>query len=437
MIRFTPMKETTLESTASHASLTFRADPDDYNLYFTDSLYAEISAFRRVLPDGYRVEVLPDAAHKTFGLPTGLAVLSPRAATSLYPFLLRDPGCGYTLFRVSGVDVSSAHWQQTVGERLHYALNINHAAPKVDLQAILANGVLPLIEDNAATSFEYTHFPVDMNEIDLTDTEIAVLGDDLMTLSNTVELKRVFQCDQCSAQLSEGDVVGFVHAGGLKFPTILKERFLFPIAEYCHEQGLASLAEINAGHFGIPIDTPLGYRYYQWLKAAMNFALANRYLIFQQVKAIVADTLSCTVSMINDRCHAGVFERQHEGQSWVHAVRGVQQVVAGEPILIAGQRETISVLMHNPAPADAANLIAHGTGYETQADADYAAIQENPYYFPYQTGVFYNTVPEFSHYDAYTTNLLHAVSYFEKSGLARPLCLLQPLVNIQSRFLMH
>lgn len=402
-------------------------------LYFTNDLYKVTQEFSRTLHSRHRLYVFPDATHKTFGLPTGLAVTSPPESTRLYPYLLRDPGCGFLLFKLHLHKPLPQHWQQLTGKALHKLLNVTPYSAPIPLNQILNNGVLGLTPDAEQHLFEWANFNLDQSQLTFDTSEKEILSNDIGTLTNSIELKRAKKIEQTSA-INDEDIIGFIHSGSLKFPGLLQRKFLLKCAEYCDINGLASIEEIRSGFFGVPIESELGYKYYQWLKAAMNFAIASRYLIFTRVKACIENILPVTIELIYDRCHAGIFNYQ---QSY-HSMRGVQYVnpkQTHKPILIAGQRETPSILMRKLEHTH--KMIPHGTGYHISNKYNYNSIQQHPRYQPYSDTAYCNSKPQPQLYKPYLTNLLTTVDHLEETRQAQALCTLLPEINVQSNFLLQ
>jgi len=199
---------------------------------------------------------------------------------------------------------------------------------------------------------------------------------------------------------------------------------------------LFSHSEFDEGIFGIPLNTELGFEYYQWLKAAMNYSLVNRYHVYLTVKNKLETNMPCKVSMLNDVIHCGVTEDYYQGKHIVKAFRGVQSIYQDTIRLLAGQRESITALITGAENAnDYYNMCAHGTSYNSLAGYDYAkylGTKESNTYLALAKQTFYNSEPIYEKCLAYTHNLLASLEYFQKIGLAEPIALLAPQVNVQN-----
>lgn len=415
---------------------------------FPAGIQHTISLLHEFIGDTHQVAVFPDAARKKFGLPCGLALISKLDDAVLMPSHLRDPGCGYILFRIDAALGDLKSLQSNIGKELSELVDgklknsslLNKQFPSIKvIPKIIAQG-LKVFPDlaNEENKFGHTNFVVDQTVCQLSKLEQFQLYYDLLSVTNTVEVRTIINPN--NAEQSPDHLIGFIHTGSDSFPRILAKRFIQKVLDYTEDQQSAT-AEMHAeGIQGVPLQHELGYEYYQWLKAAMNFSLVNRYCTFLEIKKSLEASLPCSIKILSDNIHAGVLEETIQNNTILKSLRGVQNlnlnVNSARPTLIAGQRETIAALAE-PAlfHASSYDLIAHGTGYEINSKCQYSQCFTDAEIVNYQNFAkqcYYNTDPELDKCLPYTYNLLKMLSYFEQEQIAQTTALLAPFINIQS-----
>lgn len=396
------------------------------------------------------IDIFPDAMFKSNGIPNGISITTLYKDTLLLPLVLRDPGCGFLSFKVSFHENPPTNWQQTIGPKLDQLLNRKRSTPSYpanaikpkNIEQVLLHGLHSLdLSNEELALFANTKFDADENIVNPSTQEQKNLYDDLFTLTNNVELRSI---DQTSAnsqlsdyQLDKTDYIGFVHSGCYLFPEILAERFVQRICEYADINKLATVDEIRTGLFGVPMNTELGKEYYEWLKAAMNFSLVSRYGIFYAIKSFIEAELSCTVTMINDRIHAGIIKKQCEGKTFYQSVRGVQMIDAANDHsihslgILAGNRETSAALVCGNNKAN--NYFSHGTNCNIYEDHDYETYfsqHEKQNLMARAKNFYANTPIELSECIPLSYNFDIAKRYFVQEDVVHEIAELHPELNI-------
>jgi hypothetical protein len=420
-------------------SLRYLIPSDHPQDFFSLELIEIVTDLNSALQFNKNIIIFPDAISKDNGLPNGIAIIADKSASMLLPMILRDPGCGFLQFKITLSSQQQPDWHD-IGGRLDTLINhtsnvekqklLNLNLNPTSLNNILLHGLTALdMQEKELPLFMDTAFTVD-NQLKLTATEMDIIQNDIFTLTNTIELKKFSTHAKTS-----NEVFGFIHTGTQVFPNLISKRYAQRIFQ-ASQQHFAQEA-INKGIFGVKANSSLGYEYHQLLNMAMNFALVNRYYLFLLVKNFLTQHLKCEVSIINDSIHAGIFSDKIVGA--ITITRGVQHFNQHAPDqlrLIAGQRETISALV---TKSDNTNtyfdMVAHGTNNNIDKNSDYTQHLDNitiENYLKLSKEAFYNSTPNFADCMPHTYNLMNSLSYFEAIGLAKTVCYLNPLINIQA-----
>lgn len=372
---------------------------------------------------------MPDAVLKTNRVPTGIAVSAPEEEALLMPHLLRDPGCGFLSFRLNWQETPPADWDAQCAALLEDKI-IQHKQhdyvkaffDRRNLNDILLNGIQALnLPVDVLEKFNHTKFTVLKQSLTIADEEKQILLDDFLTLTNTIEFKKIKGAE---------DVFGFMHCGSLKFPSVLADRFQKKIYEYSLFQTDQSNEAIDLGLYGVPYYSVLGQQYFDWIHAAMNYALVNRYTLFALMKDILEQHFPCTLQLESDLIHAGVFVENGK----MISTRGSQQLKTGQCALIAGQRETNAVWVQ--AKKDC--VLPHGTSYQQKDQAFYDthfSEDEKQIFIKRAKQCVYNSTPDFEQCIAHTFNLEKSMRWFYNNDSLEAVSILEPLINLQSAWL--
>ena len=419
--------------------MTYLSAAEDHSYFFDSELQGVVNDFERALAGkSHHLWLFPDATLKSNRIPTGMAYLAPESEAILFPHLLRDPGCGFLSFRVNLDYIPDANWRHVVGECLNSWLRERKSA-SINITEALYSGMSIFDMPGA--------YPVDREQVQLTAAEQQALENDLLHVTNSVEIRQIAECQDPIAlrQMALGaeTLVGFIHSGSRAFPQILHQRFTAEIADYAKQQSLFTDDQIKRGIYGIPLTSALGQRYRHWIHAAMNYCQVNRYLIYLKLKAFMAEKFDAQLELLNDTVHAGLVAVNYQQQSLWAQIRGVQTAPSyGESELgiIAGQRETMATLV---APgvnrAEYAGLYSHGASYQYQSDHDYASefsAQQRDDLINAAKTAYCNADSKRDTCLAYSDNLLRAVKHFNDIGLVKPIAYLKPYITLQSSWLM-
>lgn len=437
-------------------SLQYISEPQQSSLFFTTELNDIIAKMSSALGDKTLINIYPDATFKGWGLPNGIATIAKQEDAILLPTLLRDVGCGFLLFKID-LNSHPKDWQQKIG-----TIIVNLLGQKINLDLATVNNILfagPTALANITniksdlTKFYHQKFKVSTN-IQLSKQELELLRNELGIVTNTIELKAILSIVNnkplVDCGINERSIIGFIHTGTEVFGKMLADKFLLKIIKFADGNGLFSLEDIKQAIFGVPINTALGSEYYEWLKMAMNYTLANRYLVFHQLKEQLETAFPCKISIINDVVHCGVLEEFYHQEKMVKTFRGIQSIYDSDDNiqdtnkslrLLAGQRETISALVIGSTNSDQYfNFFSHGISSNILDGYDYRqhfSNKEITNYMEIAREVFYNTTPNYEHCLPYTYNLISSLEYFDKIKLTESLAILKPLVNIQSTIMQN
>ncbi len=391
-----------------------------------------------------KIVVYPDAVVKRNGFPNGTALIMPVSETILIPSLLRDPGCGYLTFKVNLPPNYGKDAVHTLGNRLNSLINEDLLSgekqqrifQKLSLADIFYDGIHCLkIPKEDETGFFNHKFDVDPIAVKISADESKLLENDLMHLTNTVEIRK-----------NKNEYIGFIHSGCHYFPYLLIKKFLYLICQYAHKNQLASLAQIKNDYFGVPLHSELGQNYFQWIKAAMNYAVVSRYLIFTHIKTMLQTEFDIEISLLNDITHAGIFDCKDKNQLYTVSTRGVQPLynptnkMLRHPFrLVAGQKESIALLVEGVSSHESTeNWIQHGTSYQIPTSdqlSHFFTSEMAEAYIHDAFNSYCNTDLDANLSLVYSFNTLVAQTYQSRIGLIKPLAILTPLINIHGKAL--
>ena len=212
------------------------------------------------LPRTTTVSIFPDATYERWGIPTGLVFTSPTTEAVLMPTFLRDPGCGFSIFTVSGVRSFPRGWHCEFGSQLSRAIDEPAAAlgagwdmainPDFVKRASREGiGALGNLSRHIHGVYHDSVYDGDVAVNSLAEEEVSALIASCATVSNTVELRSVGEVlDHQTLRewgVAEDEIVGFVHTGCGAYQDILR-RFGPRIAEASLEEGRFDLDVIAA-----------------------------------------------------------------------------------------------------------------------------------------------------------------------------------------------
>jgi hypothetical protein len=344
-----------------------------------------------------RIEVVafPDAADENWGIPTGVLMRAQAEDTLLFPAMLRDPGCGFLVFRLecAGFDEIQKNlfdglsaWAGTFSDRV------------AGLECI-ARLDLPMEEE-----------------------EKNLVADGFGAIINTLEIRSVY--GSISPEYPDGSLIGFFHGGCEGFAAVLEQRFGIPAANYTLDHALLPDEAVEKGLFAFPFHSKEGHEYARWLQACMVISQQSRLCAFQALSSIVsAFDAHAKLIFLWDRVHSGI--EIHDGQ--VISYRGAQQV--GAAALVAGHRETSACLVLSASQGKEV-MISHGTAFLDGAE-------EVPSFdlpaFSLAVKASCDT-PKNYHTVAKLEQALHRyIRLASAEGIIQPAAWLAPRINIQGK----
>ena len=434
--------------------LIFHSEYKMHNYYYSSCIDEIGIKLGKLLAKSDKIHVFPDATLKSNNFPNGIAIYSLLHETTLIPSLLRDPGCGFLTFKIHTHDLNNDELFKSAllqfGSSLESkSVDILDKSSKIQsfLDSILYYGMHNR-DQSCLDRFANTQFTVDQSCINITEEDYAALYGELNNVTNTIEIKQVIDFDieyhLKDPHFKSGDVLGFIHTGTDMLPKIIHRLFFKKIADYCFINGISSVDEIRSGLYGVPLANELGYIYYQWIKAAMNYCLYKRWYIFNEFANFVKYTLNLEVELLNDRIHAGAFPRETNTRSIFIQSRGVQDFFCSNInrhmnyYLLAGQRESISFLLTPASRVEDCIAIGHGTSYALDDSYNYQQLlgEENARtYINMCDRLSANTVIAKQSCLAYTFNILNQLNYLISQEYCASVHCLKPLANYQGQSL--
>lgn len=408
----------------SRMTLKIHSHPE-LNSYFYDDRMREIVARLQYFTGArHQVHLFPEATIKNNKLPNGILVESPANQTLLMPGILRDPGCGFILFKLN--QVTQSQLSAISGHIMAFCQQLEASQP------VQQDFLVEAMQYGTRFLKRGIFFPVNLESI-FYEIDLDHLSADLGHITNTLELKQM--AGSQSSRLR--DLVGFIHSGSEYFPALIHAKWFRIAADVSYENKISSIADINEGLYGIPDNLDIAREYQQWILAAMNYCAFKRWWIFNEMKRYLLKHMPLQITLINDRCHAGLFSVEKQNKPYLLQSRGVQLIQKEScPYLIAGQRESVSYLVKQHTGNCSVRYLGHGTSYQTDDAYHYASLlglTHTRQSLHYVKNLNANTPVDQEKCLAYTYNILAQKNYLERCNLD---CVaLHPFVNYHGRYL--
>ena len=163
------------------------------------------------------------------------------------------------------------------------------------------------------TSFLKTgqYFPVDLERV-FYEIELDQLSADLSQITNSLEIKKI----DSNGSFDANDLLRFIHSGSEYFPQLIHSKWFQITGDYSYRNKLSSIDDINNGFYGIPDTLDEAKEYQQWIFAAMNYCSFKRWWIYEQLKQCLREHVQMDITLLNDRCHAGLFRVEKDGKAF-------------------------------------------------------------------------------------------------------------------------
>ncbi|MBN2469573.1 MAG: hypothetical protein JXN59_02520 [Anaerolineae bacterium] len=278
-----------------------------------------------LLGERVAVELFPDAADEDWGIPTGVLLRARAEDALLFPAMLRDPGCGFLVFRLECERFSEI---------------------QADLCQTLSAWAESFQDREAGLAcIARLDLPVGAEERER-------IADGFGSIINTLEIRAAY--GSSTQDFADGSLVGFIHGGCEGFAGVLEQRFGLPAAEYTLANGLFPDEAVAQGFFAFPYLSGEGQEYARWLRAGMELSRQSRLCAFGGLSRGMDDFApGARLHFLWDRAHSGI----EIGDGEVIAYRGAQRI--GPLALVAGHRET-SACLALPGSRGEKAFICHG-----------------------------------------------------------------------------
>jgi hypothetical protein len=395
---------------------------DDY--FYSPLLAKRIGELSDFLSSNHEINVYPEATIKPNGMPNGILIKSECKDSILLPSLLRDPGCGFVLFKIK--DVPKPLLTKFCESLLEHCRDIERALPneKNNIYLSLTNGIEWL--EDAKPFFADSVFDVEQKHLYL-DICLDELSKDLTSVTNSIELKVIKDEYQDSSMLT---LYGFIHTGSDYLPRYISSKWLKHAARLSYATGLSDSEQIKKGCFGIQFRTDEAQEYRQLISAAMNYCLYKRWWLFSQLNKFAQNKFDFDIELVSDRCHAGLFFQQENAKLFVLQARGVQRLTQQNKhleTLLAGQKESISYLLKVSQPS----YLGHGTSYSKRNSLSSLTLPEElRSQFP---PIIANTTLDTANSVSFNFNIYQQKKYI--NHMLSSSFMLIPLMNYQGKYL--
>jgi hypothetical protein len=94
------------------------------NYFYSEEVIEKTRQIRDFVPKNHRVVVFPEATMKKNQMPNGLLIRSPMHNSMIMPALLRDPGCGFFIFKLILHDTK--HQEALANEVMNYCIRLEN-----------------------------------------------------------------------------------------------------------------------------------------------------------------------------------------------------------------------------------------------------------------------------------------------------------------------
>jgi hypothetical protein len=403
-------------------TLYIHSEAKYHDYFYSRKVRERIDDLNHFLGKDHQLHFFPEATIKKNKLPNGLLIKSNVNQTLLMPGFLRDPGCGFLLFKIDKFPRSStALLSRQLMQFCHHFEEKRFKNSDLIISSI-ANGVRKIANQDLE-QYSQPYFPMEL-ECVYFDMDFSQLAEDLVKITNSIELKIVDDSENGSYVT----LIGAIHTGSEYFPQKIQQHWFKPMIDCSLQHQFTNQALLEHGIFGLPDDMYIAQEYQQWVFAAMNFCIFKRWWIFNALRNFLKQKFDVHCSLINDLCHAGLFqEHNHLFQS-----RGVQILNSSTgPFYVAGQRESVSILLNKHANLP---FVGHGTSYvSTKRNYEKHIGSDSEKYIQLMHNIHANTLLETRHCLAYNFNILMQKRHLESQGCI--IRLLFPLFNYQGKYL--
>ena len=349
---------------------------------FLASPLAELLRAVAGLPTVAQVEVFPDIAAKTVGVPTGVVVTTQGPDPMVLPTAVPDVACGFAVI-ATGIDARA--WN--VGQAREVFADITTAigvtsptrrAPRIDIEQVLTEGAAalgapdrylahPALTEQPPRPGHPGLLPAGLRRA-LADHAGSVAGH-FISLYTAHPLPTTAHAGD-HATVVEGELVLVVHTGAPAIRAWAYDALFAPIAARCLHLGLIG-PELVAAHqlFGLPASDPLSRAFLQMADTAVCYGYANRQLVADTVLAVLDSHRPARIGpprLLRHTGHGWYHHTPERPDAMVRSGRGIQPLTghqAPPPVTFVTGGERTHAYLFNPGrkAASTGGLIGHGT----------------------------------------------------------------------------
>lgn len=385
----------------------YHSDLDLHSYFYNQAVCLAIQNIDTFLDTPHEIHIFPEATIKNNQSPNGILLQSRQNQTILLPTILRDPGCGFLLFKL--IPTAKSVLPKLAKKVLEWGHHLEQTP-----SSLAHTDLLKCIELDESMQIEVKH-----------------LAEDLHQITNSLELK-------INSNTEQSDIWGCLHTGSDYFPSLIQERFFTMFWQQCIRDGLASLdAILRTGLYGIRAHSTVGVSYRQWIQTAMNFCAFKRIYLFNLLKEALEREGDYQLELVHDRCHAGLFTVYHDNHPYDIQSRGVQMMDSKPQwYILAGQRESKSYLLKTKTTTRNLPFIGHGTSYRVDKKLNYSSLlgkQQADQSLQHLNKIWANTNLDKKRCLAYEYNISLHKAYLSQFDVE--LVSLLPFVNYQGPYL--
>jgi tRNA-splicing ligase RtcB len=292
------------------------------------------------LPFAFKhIAIMPDS-HQGYGMPIGgvLAtkdVVIPNAVGV-------DIGCGMCAVKTSLIELDRETLKKIMGEiRKSVPLGFEHQKEKqpVVLMPVLEYEGLPEMSDVEA-------YPIVSQEYNSALKQIGTLGGG----NHFIEIQKG----------SDGFIWIMIHSGSRNFGLKIAN-FYNKLAVELNEKWFSGVDKKWELAF-LPIDSEEGKAYIREMQYAVDFALANRSLMMENIKGIFYQNTTATFDEMINIAHNYARMENHFGQNVMIHRKGATLADENTIGIIPGSQGTKSYIVKGKGNRDSFNSCSHGAG---------------------------------------------------------------------------
>jgi tRNA-splicing ligase RtcB (3'-phosphate/5'-hydroxy nucleic acid ligase) len=284
------------------------------------------------LPFAFKQICLMPDTHQGYGMPIGGVMATDK--TVVPNAVGVDIGCGMCAVKTSLEEIQIDTLKSIMGEiRKAIPVGFAHQPTKQDVE------LMPTLPD-------WKNVPIVEREYEKAQTQVGTLGGG----NHFIEIQKG----------NDGHIWIMIHSGSRN---IGKQ-----VADFYNKKAV----EINEKYFSkiptdwelafLPMDSEEGFKYIKEMQYCVDFALANRWLMMDRIKAIIGNATQATFDEMINIAHNYARMENHFGKNVLVHRKGATSAKEGEIGIIPGSQGTASYIVKGKGSIESFLSCSHGAG---------------------------------------------------------------------------